>query len=182
MSLSPYLKYLTIAGLLLGLPFISFAQIIYKVNTNDTDFDGVCDDVHCSLVEAMVEANTDNSASTIIFEDVSGPINLDNPLPVIVEPKTIIDAANGHELGEIIISGDALTDGIGIRIQDSDDCEIKGLTFFRFQTGVQVDNLSREAKIGNSKKGNWFIECEVGIDIVGPPIGDSEIESQREIT
>jgi hypothetical protein len=164
---------------LFGILSFSIGQdCTYVVNTSDTNYDSDgCNDTHCSLVEALMEASTDNGPSIICFEDISAfTIELDNPLPVIQESNTIIDASNGNELGEVRIAPtNDYEDAVGLVIQNSDNVVIKGLTFTQFKTGIQVDNQSNDVVIGEGNRGNWFRECEVAIDVAGGPFGDSRI-------
>ncbi len=73
------------------------------VNSDDDKDDGVCDDQHCSLREAINHSNNIQGRQTIVF-DMPDPgnvytIQLCSPLPNIVEPVTIDGTSPPGSLG-----------------------------------------------------------------------------------
>jgi len=72
-----------------------FGQMTYVVNSTDDTDDGVCDGVHCSIVEAFNANNSDNVSSNIHF-NIPGPgqhtINLTSgQILEILEDNSVVD-------------------------------------------------------------------------------------------
>lgn len=89
-------SFLCLIAIALCFPLPAEADILI-VNTVDDDDDGVCDSAHCSLREAIREANTNPGPDTIHF-DIPGPtphhILLCSLLPVLTDNGTILDGTS----------------------------------------------------------------------------------------
>ncbi len=68
--------------------------LIFTVNTTDDLDDGVCDATHCSLREAINEANAAVGLDTILFDSLAAGsvITLDCPLPPLTDSDTKVRA------------------------------------------------------------------------------------------
>ena len=143
------------------------AQKIYIVNTvNDID-DGLCDNMHCSLREAINAANIDGFKSVIWFE-INGQglkkITLNEELPTITSNNLLIEgttlAQNYPTQGRLIIDGQKQINN-GFSIQSS-DVTIYGLQIQNFiDNAINIQNPQqdtiRQVKIGGRKQGNIII-------------------------
>jgi len=143
------------------------AQKTHVVNTVDDMDDGVCNNQHCSLREAINAANTDGFNSFITFE-INGPgakvITLDTPLPII-SGRIEIDgnslAGNAPTKGLLVIDGnEKINNGLHF---ETPDVEIYGVQFQGFLENAillkseSVDNRA-SATIGKRQRGNIFIK------------------------
>jgi CSLREA domain-containing protein len=93
--------YITLLTVMISIAFAALADPLPAsaddgkiiVNTDDDKEDGSCDDVHCSLREAIGQSNDTQGRQTIVFE-MPDPgnyytIQLCSPLPDIADPVTI---------------------------------------------------------------------------------------------
>src|SRR5687768_5418676 len=73
------------------IPTQSVSALTYTVNTTADDIIGVCDATHCSLREAIIDANANAGADTISFSIGTGvqTISPTSPLPTITGQVTI---------------------------------------------------------------------------------------------
>ena len=85
----------------------------YVVNTLWDDYDGECDAMHCTLREAILEANRNPGPDTIWINIESGSPNwviyIHGDLPAITDDNTTIDATTMPDfLGgpSVVIVGD----------------------------------------------------------------------------
>ncbi len=143
------------------------AQKTHTVNTVDDVDDGVCNNEHCSLREAINAANTDGFNSFITFE-INGPgtkvITLDTELPIILG-KLKIDgnslANNAPTKGRLVIDGnEKIKNGFHF---EAPDMEIYGLQFQGFlENAILLESESVDipttAIIGRRERGNIFIK------------------------
>lgn len=136
----------------------SLAEETFFVNSTDDADDGQCDEVHCSLREALGEANykiNGEGIDRIYFEiEGDGPhvIVLKKPLPIITDPIVIDATTNpGYEDAPIIeISGnDSVRDGFVIT---GGETTIQGFILRDFRgAGVYMSGYG-----GNRIQGNYI--------------------------
>jgi len=88
----------------------------FVVNTTDDSDDGVCDDTHCSLREAIYAANENPGADKIAFNIGEPPftIQLQSSLPNIDDPVTIDGTTQLGFSRDPIIELDGTNAGEGI--------------------------------------------------------------------
>ncbi len=106
------------------------------VNTEDDLDDGICDAEHCSLREAINQANSHLGADMISF-DIPDPtphsIELVRRLPHLTDDRTTIDGTTEPDFGpnpSVILSG---RNGISVGLEvDSQRNTIRGLSFIYF--------------------------------------------------
>ncbi len=154
---------------------VSFGPVdAYTVNTTDDIDDGTCDEIHCSLREALQAANVDPGRDFVFF-DIPGPgphtISFLSPLPAITDAVEIDGytqpgaSANSKAMSSgndavllIELDGsdvDTSADGLSIQAPWS---TIRGLVVNRFGgNGIAVEN-SHSAQI----EGNF-----IGTDVAG---------------
>ncbi len=145
--------------------------LTYIVNTTDDASDGLCNNTHCSLREAMLSANSNPYPNSITF-DIAGcdgvcTIRPSNPLPVLTDAATTIDGAtqtvnrgNANPLGpEIEVDGTKAGTAAGFRIESAHNI-IKGLVINRFVAQGLV--MSGSGAFGNVISGN-----HIGADAAG---------------
>jgi CSLREA domain-containing protein len=134
--------------------------VTYIVNTTDDDNDGVCDEDHCSLREALNTANSILSASLIKFNISGEPPYIIQPqsaLPDITAP-VIIDGTtqpgyNGTPVIELVGTA-AGTDTNGLSI-DAGDSTVKSLLIDRFSgSGIAIRGSADNIIEGNVLSGN----------------------------
>ncbi|MEM1119275.1 MAG: gliding motility-associated C-terminal domain-containing protein [Bacteroidota bacterium] len=143
------------------------AQKNYRINTVQDVDDGACDDIHCSLREAIRAANADGIPSVLRFNlDGAGvkTIVLETALPAIADPSLRIEgnsvAGNAPTAGQLIIDGQGIIEN-GFDIQTT-DVRIYGLQIQNFlETAILVasptlDTINRVI-VGRSDGGNIFI-------------------------
>lgn len=117
---------------------IIFVSNVYTINTTDIINDGLCDNSHCSWVEAVNAAKNDGAYSLIAF-DIAGSN------PHVIKPKErvqlgvsdIIDGATQYKNnplnGDIILSGDSiLSENLVVGILSGSSLTIRGITFERY--------------------------------------------------
>ena len=118
---------LTATGVAPVAPARAAALIVNSLNDVD---DGTCDGTHCSLREAIDEANTLSSDDTITFS-VSGTIPLASILPTIANNGTL--TINGGS--NITISGDTDNNGVGdvpiLKVWVNETATLQNLTLTR---------------------------------------------------
>ncbi len=166
-------------GLMCG---ITFSQNIWTVNTADDMDDGACNAAHCSLREALDDANTNSGPDSIVFNIPGAGVHtilLDFPLPAILDSNTSINGAsqpgNNPMAGNIVIDGSNLG-GIAdhaIVIYRS-HTKIYGLQIQNFPAdGIQIFGGFGDAAqlldihIGAIGKGNVIVSND-GYGIEGP--------------
>lgn len=143
------------------------AQKTHTVNTVDDVDDGVCDNEHCSLREAITAANTDGFNSFITFE-INGPgtkvITLDTELPIIsgrleIDGNSLAD--NAPTKGLLVIDGnEKIKNGLHF---ETPDVKIYGVQFQGFlENAILLESESVDipttATIGRRERGNIFIK------------------------
>jgi len=149
--------------------------LTYIVNTTDDANDGLCDNAHCSLREAMFAANSDPHPNTIAFDipdcqpEKGGVCTLrpNSPLPAMTDAATIIDGVtqtvnrgDSNPVGpEIEIEGTKAGIVASFRIESANNV-IKGLVINRFVS--QGILISGSGAFGNSIAGNY-----IGTDAAG---------------
>jgi CSLREA domain-containing protein len=145
--------------------------LTYVVNTTDDANDGLCDNVHCSLREAVFAANSCPHPNTVAF-DIAGcegvcTIRPDSPLPALTGDGTTVDGTtqtvnrgDSNPAGpEIEIAGTQAGILAGLRIESANNF-IRGLVINGFVAqGVLV---SGSGAVGNSIAGNY-----IGTDATG---------------
>ncbi|MBC8264078.1 MAG: CSLREA domain-containing protein [Anaerolineales bacterium] len=150
--------------------------LTYVVNTTDDASDGLCDNTHCSLREAMLAANSSPRPNTIVF-DIAGcegvcTIRPASPLPALTDAATIIDGAtqtvnrgDANPVGpEIEIDGTKAGIAAGFRIESANNI-IKGLVINRFVAqGIAV---SGNGAFGNVISGNYIGTDAAGASALG---------------
>ncbi|MCK4470249.1 MAG: CSLREA domain-containing protein, partial [Anaerolineae bacterium] len=145
--------------------------LTYTVNTTDDANDGLCDNTHCSLREAMFAANSCPHPNTIAFDipDCGGvcTIRPNSPLPALTDAATTIDGVtqtvnrgDSNPAGpEIEIDGTKAGILAGFRIESANNV-IKGLVINRFVS--QGILISGSEAFRNSIAGNY-----IGTDAAG---------------
>jgi CSLREA domain-containing protein len=135
-------------------------SVTYIVNTIDDTDDGVCDDYHCSLREALNAANSFSSTDLIAFDITGEPpytIQPESALPDITNPVTI-DGTTQHDYdGSPVIeldgslSGDG-SSGLSIVAGNS---TVRGLLIDRFSgNGINISNSPDNVIEANVISGN----------------------------
>ena len=129
----------------------------FTVNYTDDLDDGTCDEVHCSLREALTAANDASGLDTIVF-NIPGPgphtIQPGSALPLVTEP-VILDGTSqpGYE-GAPIIELDGTLAGVnatGISIA-SGNSTVRGMIISRFSgSGIGLENRN-----GNLIESNYL--------------------------
>ncbi|MCI0437791.1 MAG: PKD domain-containing protein, partial [Chloroflexi bacterium] len=147
---------------------------VITVNAADDADDGICDDVHCSLREAIFASNNHRGKDTIVFDIAPGGAQTIAPahfLPAIVDP-VILDATTqpGYAGTPIIeLNGEnAVAPGglAGLHVATSDSL-VRGLVVNRFNSegilvGLGTFIGAPDPFGGNTIQGNY-----VGTDISG---------------
>ncbi len=150
--------------------------LTYIVNTTDDASDGLCDNIHCSLREAMLAANFSPRPNTIVF-DIPGcegvcTIRPNSPLPALTDAATIIDGTtqtvhrgDSNPVGpEIEIDGTKAGTAAGLRIESADNV-IKGLVVSRcIAQGIVV---SGDGAFGNTVSGSYIGTDATGASALG---------------
>ena len=142
----------------------------YIVNTIDDVDDGTCDEVHCSLREAIGAANSDSVANHIQFnigEETPVTIILDSLLPPLIENNITIDGSTqtGYE-GGVTIDGSKMTQSdycSGIQIA-ANRCSIFGLTITNFKRGITIKDGYSDIVLGAQNKGNIIHSLTLSTD------------------
>ena len=161
-------KYIRLA--LFSLIFVCFFGITengfaasFVVNTNNDLDDGTCNAVHCSLREAINQANLDIVLDTIEFNIGTGSqtISPTSPLPVITE-SIIIDGTTQPEfVNNPLIELNGSSAGLGANglLIAANMSTVKGLAINRFD----VDGI----RLGFLKDGNLVENNFIGTDTSG---------------
>lgn len=163
----------------------------FTVNsTNDAD-DGTCDEMHCSMREAINAANLNTGPDTIGFKipatldpgclGVSGVcvIRPLSELPALTDNDTTIDGytQNGSAPAagvtpatlRIVLDGSSAPAGTnGLKIEDASLNLIKGLVIGGFEYGIEIS--------GSPATGNAIEGCYLGTDYTGStPFPNSQV-------
>jgi CSLREA domain-containing protein len=107
------------------------------VNTADDHDDGVCDDVDCTLREAIRTANDDGMDDQIAF-DLPAPhlITISSLLPVLTEDGTVIDGTTDPDYRTepvVVLAGDPVKPvPVGLEIRAA-RCAVRGLSLIQFE-------------------------------------------------
>jgi CSLREA domain-containing protein len=145
-------------------PILTTALIVNA--TDDTD-DGSCDSSHCSLREAINTANKRPGPDTILFDPTvfplseTGVIELDSPLPPIVDGNTTIDATGA----EVTIDGSKLVGDIthGLFICSSSSNTVRGIRIQNVPgAGIHVSSFEGKAADNNTLDNITVINCGHG--------------------
>jgi CSLREA domain-containing protein len=159
-----------IVGVLL-LPTPAYAAT-YTVNTTDDLDDGACTAEHCSLREAINEANANPGPDTILFGfPGAGPhlLSIAGNLPVLVDDETTIDGTvlPGYSYSPLIHIASPQGDA-GLIIRSANNI-IRGLSITRFTTyGIMIDD---PAATGNLVEENYIGLVPNGVGVDGSEIG-----------
>ena len=143
-------KIALLLSLLIGLCLPTFpaaAAIEVTVNTTDDVDDGVCDDSHCSLREAILATNASPGSNAISFQ-IPGSgvheIQLTSPLPALAAGTTIAgDSQPGYSGSPVIVLRGGPGVDVGLRI-DGGDVNVRGLSLVGFGP-VDPEALGPEA-------------------------------------
>ena len=152
----------------------------YIVNTSDDYDDGICDEFHCSLREAINASNSDNVPSKIRFYQYT--IALESSLPKITEDGTIIGDPNFQDLEKVKISPEneeSSQINYGIEIE-ANDFGLFGVDLRGFGTAIFSEAPIERITIGNQNNGNKISECTLGIVLTGNRL-ENIILQQNEI-
>jgi CSLREA domain-containing protein len=152
---------------------------VYIVNTTDDAVIGSCDQVHCSLREAIIEAN--NSPGLIAF-NIAGAgqqtINLQSELPNLFNNNITIDATTQPNWynGIIEIVGSTFFNGLHVQ---GNNISVFGLRFVDFSTAILIDttNVQSDITIGGPGKGNSFFDNGFGVRGATDNLSDVMIQS-----
>jgi len=135
------------------------SKLTLTVNSTDFVDDGDCDAVHCTLPEAIYEANQ-NAGSTIVFDDALAqqPICVTGVLPSITANGTVMDGTVGSGLFsfrmELCNSNKSRSSGLAL---DSNSNSIQAMEIFDFTyAGISI-----------SGDNNTVENCLIGIDAGG---------------
>lgn len=178
---------------------LGYAQTSYTVNSSNDVDDGVCDGVHCSLREAIDEANTSASTDTIKFDiqpyGTFHTIQPNTELPYITQPVYIkgytqenARVARANAPARIMIALDGGGTIYSAFKISADDCVIRGLTVKNFsETGMVLwgDNNRIEGNyIGTDVSGMFAEGNRTGVGITGSNniIGDSNVKARNIIS
>ncbi len=140
------------------------------VNTTDDFDDGVADEIHTSLREAINWANQLGGPDTILF-DIPGPgphsIQPQTALPEITDTVTIDGRSQPDFAGVPVIelngsSAGTGTNGLVIRAGDS---VVRGLVINQFE--AEVGDLQSGNGIALHGTGNAIVGCRIGTDHSG---------------
>jgi len=148
-------------------PILTTALI---VNAADDTDDGSCDSSHCSLREAINAANKRPGPDTILFDPTvfslseTGVIELDSPLPPIVDGNSTIDATGA----QVTIDGSKLVGDVthGLFIYSSSGNTIRGIRIQNVPgAAIHVSSFEGKAADDNTLDSITVINCGHG----GPP-------------
>ncbi len=141
---------------------------IVMVNTTDDVNDGTCNASHCSLREAIIEANSLPEPAKIRFNIGGGGtqvIHVESWLPFTTEPVTIDGTTQPGFSGTplIILDGSlaSVPDVYGLML-DGGNTTVKGLAIINFTgNGIRIDDNG----------GNVIVGCYIGVDSSGSAAG-----------
>jgi len=157
---------------LIGLVFLSITELTaqsFVVNATDDLDDGNCDNIHCSLREAINSANMNINPSIVMFNiSGAGPhfINLTTDLPKIYNSNITIDGTTqpNWQPGNIVIQGFNLNNGLHLQ---GNNIEVYGLTISYFDNAaILIDTIANSQDniiIGTTDKSNIFTSNGIGI-------------------
>ncbi len=159
------LRLLAILTLLLSLRAATAQPLqIYTVNSTADTVIGTCTALHCTLREAILAANGDQSPSEIRFDFSSGvapfTIAVNSALPNASSNLTIDAlAGNGYSPGDVVMDGSAVSGFVsGLRIDSN--TKIYGLQIQGFPNhGITGTNSTlSNVTLGAPGKGNILIQ------------------------
>ena len=141
---------------------------IVMVNTTDDVNDGTCNASHCSLREAIIEANSLPEPAKIRFNIGGGGtqvIQVGSWLPFTTAPVTIDGTTQPGFSGTplIILDGSlaSVPDVYGLML-DGGNTTVKGLAIINFTgNGIRIDDNG----------GNVIVGCYIGVDSSGSAAG-----------
>ncbi len=143
------------------------SEFTYFVNTTNDYDDGICDEIHCSLREAINASIEDGEDSEIHF-NIPGnspfEIKLDTELPSF--HSIIIDATtqSNFNLGDIVLDGvNVPLTSVGLELRGS--CGIYGIHFKNFDSSAIYVRGGVNNQIGKSNRGNIFSNNYHGVTI-----------------
>ncbi|HYP26530.1 MAG TPA: BACON domain-containing carbohydrate-binding protein [Blastocatellia bacterium] len=136
--------------------------MIFTVNSSADPGTGACDSGECTLREAILAANLNPGADTIVFSISTGPqkINLLGPLPNISEVVTIDGTLQPGFSGAPLIelNGQSAGEGTNGLSLTGGDSTVRGLVINNFGgSGITISNLG-----GNTIEGNY-----IGTNLLG---------------
>ncbi len=136
---------------------------VLVVNTADDDDDGTCDSSHCSLREAIRQANSTAGADTINFSIGAQTIHPETALPEINFPVSIIGTTGAGGQPQVEISGDLGEEGDSGLAINAANVVVRGLAINQFRTLE-----GKEENIGGSGIGiyNYVFEDTAGFCII----------------
>jgi len=168
---SPYGLSLLCTSLIMMCTLLGNSQNTIFVNSIDDNDDGSCNSEHCSLREAINEANEDGVESIIQFKFKAGNtpfiITMDTDLPPITEANTTIDVIADHQPGEVVLVGDKSSPGHYGLIISTHLVNVYGLSITKWdRAGILIDGFSsdiQDIKIGNPAGPNYLFNNDKGI-------------------
>jgi CSLREA domain-containing protein len=130
---------------------------VFIVNSNNDINDGVCDDAHCSLREAINAANANAVTDTIQFNITIGSqtiktINLTGALPTITQPVIVDGTTQPGFAGAPIIELNGTSAGSGVNglLISGGNSTVRGLVINRFTaSGVRIQTTGGNVIAGN---------------------------------
>ena len=157
---------------------VPWSPSTYTVNTTDDVDDGTCDEVHCSLREAINAANAKAAADTIEFNIPGDPpftIQPQSGYPDLQDIVTIDATTQPGFNGAPLIELDGTYAGIDANgfVLSASDSTIKGLVINRFAgNGIVVFGS------GNTIQGNYIGSDVTGTTTTGqagPAVGEYQL-------
>ena len=149
--------------------FGTVTPLVLVVNTTDDLDDGVVDQSHTSLREAINAANEAYGLNTISF-DIPGPgphiIQVTSPLPVITDAVTI-DATTEPDYADVPVvqlDGSLAGPGSGLHVT-AGNSTIRGLAIGRFQSDGTLESGNGILLVDGDD--NQVLGCFVGTDVSG---------------
>ncbi len=153
----------------------SVAASTFVVNTTDDLDDGICDASHCSLREAINNANANPGADSITF-NIPGPgphVIMLTDMLTVSDDQTHIDGSSqpGYSGSPIIIldGGNSLCRGLWIA---SNDNIVIGLSFVRFKCAALSTAIHVWGGMIGGGEGNQILKNFIGVDASGAPAGN----------
>ena len=136
----------------------------YVVNSQLDTYDGECDDVHCSLREAIIAANDHPGPDTIWFNIEGGSypriITLTADLPMLLDDNTTIDATDSTGASSVVlIGGDSF---VGFFVESNGNT-IRGFTFTGFLRDIDIGTPIKLVGDNNLIEGNTITNSTSGI-------------------
>ncbi|HUS84640.1 MAG TPA: CSLREA domain-containing protein [Anaerolineales bacterium] len=159
---------------------------VFIVNTVDDLNDGVCDNSHCSLREAIITVNT-NPGTQYIYFDIPGPgpheIALCSMLPALTDAGTLIDGTTEPDYSSgwpvvvvkpgsptVAVFPGCFPPPVGLWVQGS-DITIRGLSIIGFTSPSSPVAAGIVVHMGTN---NTVEQNFIGMDASGAPVGNRD--------